>query len=181
MPRARISRLSWVAVLPPTKRARISRLVFQGTVAAGVTKRARISRLLFSGVYASKKARISELRFTGSATQALVPSLVATPTVAEPGTLVTLSAADTTGGGVVTSWEITSGGAGLALVGTGLVQTLVAPRDYQGRTITVQVGYIDMFGVTATRSVTIVVRPQQLWFCLSPEVMIPVTHSFLRI
>lgn len=180
--RARVSRLTLTAVTSTTlRRARVSQLVMVGEATTENPTRARISQLAVTGFFTSKRARISLLRFTGSNTQGLVASLVATPAVAEPGETVTLSAAGTTGRSVVTAWEITAGGSGVALSGSGLVQTLVAPRDYQGRTITVQVGYLAEFGASDTRTVDIVVRPQQWWFCKASGVLVPVTYPLLRV
>lgn len=182
MPRARISRLTLTGDLPASKRARVSRLALDGTAAAGTTKRARISRLTMDGTRSNRRARISELRLTGSVSQAMVPTLDVTPPgPAEPGTVVALSAAGTTGNTVSTTWSITAGGAGVSLTGSGLTRTLLTPRDYQGRSITVQVSYLDGFGVTDTRSVVITVRPHQMWFCRPDGVLIPITHPFLRI
>lgn len=181
MQRARFSRLTLDGFLPAGKRARISRLSVDGSVAAGVTKRARISRLVMDGVFPVKRARISQLQLTGSVGQPLMPFLTTVTEPVEAGTLVTVSAAATTGAGVSTAWEITSGGAGVQLVGTGLVQALVAPYDPGGRVITIQVDYLDAYGVTGTRTVTIEVRPHQFWFCREGDVLIPVTHPFLRI
>lgn len=178
---ARISRLELVGTQSAAKRARVSRLTFDGTALAGEAKRARISRLSLTGAYDTKRARVSNLRLTGSNQQPMVPSLFATPATSEPGATITVSAAGTTGSGVVTSWEIISGGSGVALTGSGQTYTMTAPRDYQGRTIVVQVSYLDSFGATDTRTVSVTVRPQQWWFCTPGGTMIPVTYPFLRI
>jgi len=181
MPIARVSRLTLDGTMSANKRARISQLTLDGTAVAGTTKRARISRLGLTGNYVGRRARISELRFVGSTVTPLTPALSASNTLVEPGTTVTVSAADTTGNGVGTTWSITSGGSGVALSGSGLTRTLVAPRDPAGRAIVVQVDYTDMYGDSATRAVTVTVRPHQMWFCKADGSLLPVRNPFLRI
>lgn len=171
--------ISGLVVGGPDKRPRLSRLLISGTPGSG-NKRPRISRLVISGTMALRRPRISRLTLTGTIITATIARAGADQTV-EPGTLVTVNSSASTGTGTLThTWEITSGGSGITLDGTGTQRTFTAPREWQGRTIDLRVTVSGTDG-TAVDTVTITVRPHQMWFLNSAGVFTPVQHSFLRI
>lgn len=164
-----------------TKRPRLSRLLIAGTLSAA-NKRPRLGRLVISGERDEYRPRLSDLTITGTVLTQLIAAAGPNQTV-EPGVLVTVDAeaAGSSGDNRTYQWEIIDGGAGLTLSSTtGARTNLVTPYDPAGREIVLQLTVTTVDG-SAQDTVTITVRPHQLWFLTGTGVFVPVRSPFLQV